>query len=1423
MVLSILTSSGVSADHTNFDSGDSLSSQYQNRSGAEIYQTVGHAAYDEPVSATQLFIKQASFESAKIKFKHICMDYSADDKLADNEYTRIDFDIRANWGNNYDNRVKSQNSYAETDVRLNGTEISDLSCGESGNAQSVGDDRSLDRPSTGDYFLKNSGGCNERDIGGVVYCLINIEVELDVSQIEGPQDVDNQFSILVEGVPPADYYIQMSNDVGISHRPRSQNSDYWSHYEILSVPCSPSGKVQTQTYTVKIIDPDVGSSSSQIQPEPMQWKLYVTNKADAGNSNPGDNSWTSSTDSGGDITGSGTETVSINIDTDKVYAFVVSNIYYNNSLKLNFFKGIGDGVLADFSAPSYVNSCADIADPEGIMVAGCSLSGSFFVTDLHDARRRFGSTDIGIDYVIRNLTTMTNIDASGTSVSPSGNTNQDNDNFSFNLGYPDIFKSHEAVMNLELWVMKYEASGSAVNAVALVMVATANLTPWDVASDGYDPNDNVPPESPDCVGTDSPPNPCDEIPQPEHCIIQPCQTYTRASKGTSLAGRDHSLYLRFDHVQDASRMYQFDYSVRGPGVNTGVIRETPEVQGFTIFDITNYNPPSPDKHLYEWEVKWEYNVPEEQRREADWIDWRDEHIDWGPEHQQWHDVDHPAWVIDYADWLSEKPKAIDYPSHDHTCNCTDTTTTNPDGSTSTSTSCDTCAYSHHAAALQDWREDKPKEPKEPEEPSPPPASPYLDTPDNPVGDRSGQVYNSSYHRASYTGPILGLFGDSFPYYEVGPLIEVHCSSEQLVITPPLCHSVKGHRAPVGQSIPLTSALYSNPNRPHEAGEMYADAVTFIIPRDHHHAPTNGRGPPGSMTANSNTIFQAVPLNLNLPGDYQANWSLEWSIRWGDALGTWPQAIDYVGNQPTVYCNSGSPVIQIVAQPPTCKVIDWHWEVEPSGTLLSDSLIRIEVELTNPNRVPIAVNAASYTITDIGSGNASNLSSPPGPSAPVHDPIYSTTTYPSAPKPQYIPANGGTVTLISQNHPYHEPGQYNYNWSGLDVFLGIERWNTSGGPDNHPSAYSEPIGPCREILRLAYLPYIKVYEGDVAVGGRFGTGSSIDACNSGNSIIGTKGDSVAEGRTYGFSKHTGTSSIGASVEYALRAFSSVYGYYSASQRTAGGTPSPHTGLTLANTPSNPGTPHGGDYGHGATNSFANRRCIANYWAVITNNQQTDTIVRGSLDGGSLDLADTNLVPENSRVYHDGDLNITASSPLEINSAIYVKGDIFINSDIVNNHVKAWQQDRRKVGSLYLIAKGNVYISRDVGQVDAIIIAIPPGNNPADKGIVYTCSGGGTSTTTHLGATNHHRLCSKQLTVNGAVIARSIVLGRTHGSRNLGSAFEHPDGSPDASNVAEIFYFSPEYYVSLPIASSAESQIDRDKYYRSDSIISLPPLF
>jgi hypothetical protein len=119
---------------------------------------------------------------------------------------------------------------------------------------------------------------------------------------------------------------------------------------------------------------------------------------------------------------------------------------------------------------------------------------------------------------------------------------------------------------------------------------------------------------------------------------------------------------------------------------------------------------------------------------------------------------------------------------------------------------------------------------------------------------------------------------------------------------------------------------------------------------------------------------------------------------------------------------------------------------------------------------------------------------------------------------------------------------------------------------------------------------------------------------------------------------------------------------------------------------------------------------------------------------------------------------------------------------------------------LIVRGNIYVSRNVTQLDGLYVA-------QDNGF-YTCANDTASPP--LDGTLY-AACQAKLTVNGAVVARQIFLLRTRGSLSQSSANETGSGG----QAAEVFNYSPALWVNQPVQST-EPTADYD------AIISLPPI-
>lgn len=154
-------------------------------------------------------------------------------------------------------------------------------------------------------------------------------------------------------------------------------------------------------------------------------------------------------------------------------------------------------------------------------------------------------------------------------------------------------------------------------------------------------------------------------------------------------------------------------------------------------------------------------------------------------------------------------------------------------------------------------------------------------------------------------------------------------------------------------------------------------------------------------------------------------------------------------------------------------------------------------------------------------------------------------------------------------------------------------------------------------------------------------------------------------------------------------------------------------------------------------------------------------------------------------------------------IYVTGNATIMGNITYAST-SWSSEA-DIPSFYLIVKGNIYIDKNVTQLDGVYIAQP---SDASNGILYTCTNGSTLYNSNV-FSNLYTNCNQQLIINGAVIAKQTRLLRTYGSLRDATT---PPGRP-----AEKFNFTPEVYMvnpNLPATSTTTT-----KY---DFIASLPPV-
>ncbi len=296
--------------------------------------------------------------------------------------------------------------------------------------------------------------------------------------------------------------------------------------------------------------------------------------------------------------------------------------------------------------------------------------------------------------------------------------------------------------------------------------------------------------------------------------------------------------------------------------------------------------------------------------------------------------------------------------------------------------------------------------------------------------------------------------------------------------------------------------------------------------------------------------------------------------------------------------------------------------------------------------------------------------------------------------------------------------------------------------------------------VASKPYMRVYGGDVSAGNGF-VSSGVCTSNSSAAVV-------------GWNKEGSGSYAGAGAQFATLALNKIYDF-----ATAQGNATPTNGsrLAFANTSASGGT-FGG--------TFGSLPCIPDYYS--------------KLPSGALPYNGAPLSTLNNGAY-------TATGPVTISgninpgqrTSLFVQGDVIIDNDI--KYPGNWHSGNVPV--FELVVRGNIYISRNVTNLDGLYVAQ---QSSGSRGVIYTCTNGSTPVATTALAGS----CSNKLTVNGAFVAHSVQFLRAAGTLAQSSAGETGSGG----RAAEVFNYSPLMWMVSP-----PQQSGNDDY---DSITSLPPI-
>ena len=179
-------------------------------------------------------------------------------------------------------------------------------------------------------------------------------------------------------------------------------------------------------------------------------------------------------------------------------------------------------------------------------------------------------------------------------------------------------------------------------------------------------------------------------------------------------------------------------------------------------------------------------------------------------------------------------------------------------------------------------------------------------------------------------------------------------------------------------------------------------------------------------------------------------------------------------------------------------------------------------------------------------------------------------------------------------------------------------------------------------------------------------------------------------------------------------------------------------------------------------------------------------------------------------------------LNLKTTLYVEGDVHIMNNIINENKDLTTLNQ--INLIYIIVKGDIFIDHSVTQIDAVLIAMPKNDK---KGRIYTCYIDDLSTVDNIDLESlsvlqdktpderkeqnikYDQSCREKLTVNGALIARQVHLGRV---TKPATAIE-----PEKTITEEINLL-PEYFVGSP-----QLPAHTDWFYKSDSITILPTNF
>lgn len=359
---------------------------------------------------------------------------------------------------------------------------------------------------------------------------------------------------------------------------------------------------------------------------------------------------------------------------------------------------------------------------------------------------------------------------------------------------------------------------------------------------------------------------------------------------------------------------------------------------------------------------------------------------------------------------------------------------------------------------------------------------------------------------------------------------------------------------------------------------------------------------------------------------------------------------------------------------------------------------------------------------------------------------------------------------------------------------------------------QPPLNCQGQITVGERPYVRAYGNDVHAGGVIvspdgGGIGDINECTLGQ--VSNPGASIyALTLEQNFNAPPPNNFYGAGSQFGVSTLGEIGNFFSASlhnPRRTNFAASPVHGITFGNYNGTSGShswnPDIVDAdkvpNFGGSSSIV--RCVPDYYAAAP--EPVTPVAVLDISNMGADEA-RHVRPVGNRVILNGS-NITGKK------AVYVDGDVVINSNITFANFSG----SNTIPSLYIIAKGNIYISPTVTRIDGVYIAQKNDGNAG--GVIHTCANIGSNNITvprpEIGAR-----CANQLVINGAFLADTIKFLRSRGTLQIAQNSGLVKEPASSGNIAEVFNFSPETYIG-----DANPTLRRGAG-SYDFITSLPPI-